>query len=353
MAPVADIRVSTGWSSHFKRRRLNAELGPAGVLALLDLWLFAAQNHPADGRLTGMSIEEVESAAAWDGPKGKFVETCLKCRLLDTLGDGLAIHDWTAHQGWLVGSQARSEHARAAANGAWKKFRSERAPGMLGACSEHAVGKPLSSPIPSLPTPTQPQRRDEQRPAGTATPGKGGAGKSLRDQKRLRVRENSLTMQRIGRWFKRQPSTPWMVSEAAALDRLQLSPEQLDAVEAYYLARIPPADDFRRRDLQTLLNNWSVEEDRARGWAARTGTRSPTQTFDQDERKQRRSDAEAKAAKELEEACAEAEHRLNGSRAAFEAWLRETVPLAADQFARSGHVTPTVLPYVAQWEART
>ena len=38
----------------------------------------------------------------------------------------------------------------------------------------------------------------------------------------------------------------------------------------YYTARIPRTEDFRRRDLATLLNNWSGELDRARQFAAAT-----------------------------------------------------------------------------------
>jgi hypothetical protein len=40
--------------------------------------------------------------------------------------------------------------------------------------------------------------------------------------------------------------------------------EDLKLIEAYYNFSHPPAADYRRRDLQTLLNNWPGELDRAR-----------------------------------------------------------------------------------------
>jgi hypothetical protein len=39
-------------------------------------------------------------------------------------------------------------------------------------------------------------------------------------------------------------------------------------MESYYLDEIDQAEDFRRRDLATLLNNWNVELDRARIYQA-------------------------------------------------------------------------------------
>lgn len=44
-------------------------------------------------------------------------------------------------------------------------------------------------------------------------------------------------------------------------------------LEAYYAADLPPKDDYRRRDLATLLNNWSGELTRAARWSEQTGWR--------------------------------------------------------------------------------
>ena len=48
-----------------------------------------------------------------------------------------------------------------------------------------------------------------------------------------------------------------------------ISGDDFDVLESYYTARIAKDDDIRRRDVPTLLNNWSGELDRARGYLAR------------------------------------------------------------------------------------
>lgn len=71
---------------------------------------------------------------------------------------------------------------------------------------------------------------------------------------------------RLGRLFRRRDTTPWSWKEDAAFKGLQpIDEEEIALVEAYYSESIPKDKDYRRRDLITLLNNWSGEVDRARG----------------------------------------------------------------------------------------
>ncbi len=71
---------------------------------------------------------------------------------------------------------------------------------------------------------------------------------------------------RLGRMFRRRDVTPWNFKEESAFKALlPIDGEEIDAVEAYYSEVIPKEKDYRRRDLVTLLNNWSGEVDRARG----------------------------------------------------------------------------------------
>lgn len=71
---------------------------------------------------------------------------------------------------------------------------------------------------------------------------------------------------KIGRLFRRKETTPWSWKEETALKNLlPIDDEELQAVERYYSEVIPKEKDYRRRDLLTLLNNWSGEVDRARG----------------------------------------------------------------------------------------
>jgi len=77
--------------------------------------------------------------------------------------------------------------------------------------------------------------------------------------------------------FRMRPTTPldrsqrraWLNNwqAVASTDHIYEWP----LLEAYYAADIPARDDIRRRDLATLLNNWSGELTRARRWSEQTG----------------------------------------------------------------------------------
>ena len=70
----------------------------------------------------------------------------------------------------------------------------------------------------------------------------------------------------LGGVFKRRESTPWSEKELKAFKEsaLKAHPEDFDLVIAYYQSDAP----YKRKDLQTLLNNWNGEVDRARDWKA-------------------------------------------------------------------------------------
>ena len=74
-------------------------------------------------------------------------------------------------------------------------------------------------------------------------------------------------MVRLGAAHNRRANTLWTVYEAECLAALEpLNEEELTTILAYYTADIPESADYRRRDLATLLNNWTGELDRARKW---------------------------------------------------------------------------------------
>lgn len=82
---------------------------------------------------------------------------------------------------------------------------------------------------------------------------------------------------RVGAMFRRRESTPWSPRDAELAADLfaagAAAEEDLAALEAYYRAEIPEREDHRRRDLGTLLANWSGEVDRARKFAERKAAR--------------------------------------------------------------------------------
>ena len=99
------------------------------------------------------------------------------------------------------------------------------------------------------------------------SPPKGGQSESpkpkrmTQTQKKLsRVDENTPLMVRIGSWFGRKEKTLWSILEAEALAMINPSDEDVCEMENRYTS----GDEYLRRDLITLLNNWQGELDKAR-----------------------------------------------------------------------------------------
>jgi hypothetical protein len=111
------------------------------------------------------------------------------------------------------------------------------------------------------------QDETEQDPTSKEVEGVMPAGwKSMSQEKakKARVKSNTPLMVELGSLFNRMESTKWTVAEAMALlEILPIEPEEYRAVRTYYRATIDKREDFRRRDLLTLLNNWLGEADRA------------------------------------------------------------------------------------------
>ena len=124
----------------------------------------------------------------------------------------------------------------------------------------------------TLGTTLGPQTRTEEHKNNPPNPPKGGRRLKEAEKKRMKVRENTELMIRIGSWFDRKPDTLWSVYEAEALEQIGgMKAEDLKLMERYYTARINERD-IRRRDLPTLLNNWTSELDRARKYRPKRET---------------------------------------------------------------------------------
>jgi hypothetical protein len=145
--------------ARLKRKKLALRLGPAGVVALIDLWLTAAETHP-DGNLAGYDAEDVELDAGWAGDPGAFAVAAEQCGWLDRTEAGYYLHDWSHHQPWLIGAKDRQDRGRAAVMQRWER---ERAKATQPAPTEDRANTasirpvyaantepiPLSSPFPS------------------------------------------------------------------------------------------------------------------------------------------------------------------------------------------------------------
>jgi hypothetical protein len=94
----------------------------------------------------------------------------------------------------------------------------------------------------------------QDMPEGSNPPGTGA------DVEKLRLR--------ICGWFKRRFTTAWTEKERASLRAVaKLAPTEADLIllDGWFADR----ETWHRKDVQTLLNNWNAEIDRARDWAGK------------------------------------------------------------------------------------
>lgn len=105
----------------------------------------------------------------------------------------------------------------------------------------------------------------ERKGMDSPLPPRGNRRRMTEAQKnRQKVQANTPQMVKIGAWFGRKPETLWTLAEADALNEISPTDKEVDGMATYYDDLIAPEKDYRRRDLKTLLNNWTAELDRAR-----------------------------------------------------------------------------------------
>ena len=109
-----DARISTGLPGHPKTKKLIRRHGEGAAWRLICLFLWVASNR-SDGDLAGMSVEDIELAADWQGEEGKFVAALSEVGFLDGEEGSYKIHDWAEHNPWAAGSADRSEASKWAA----------------------------------------------------------------------------------------------------------------------------------------------------------------------------------------------------------------------------------------------
>ncbi len=106
-----DFRVAVDFFAHHKARKLKKRLGADGLMALLQLWAYAAKLR-ADGDLSGMSVEDIELASGWDGTESAFVSALVEVGFIDQNGEAYALHDWLENNSWAAGAESRSDASR-------------------------------------------------------------------------------------------------------------------------------------------------------------------------------------------------------------------------------------------------
>ena len=108
---MIDARISVGLPAHPKTKKLVRRLGEGGAWRLVCLFLWVAQSRP-DGDLSGMTGEDIELAADWQGEEGAFIKALIEVGFVDGEEGAYSIHDWQEHNPWAAGADARSEKSK-------------------------------------------------------------------------------------------------------------------------------------------------------------------------------------------------------------------------------------------------
>lgn len=148
---MADARISTGLPAHPKTKKLIRRLGERAAWYLVRLFLWAAENKP-DGNLSGMADFDIELAIDWPDDSVSFIGELVAVKFIDGEEGSRSIHDWTVHNPWAAGSEARSEKSRFAAlckqygRAEASRQMPEYAARLAGSLKPQAPGMPASSP---------------------------------------------------------------------------------------------------------------------------------------------------------------------------------------------------------------
>lgn len=65
-------------------------------------------------------------------------------------------------------------------------------------------------------------------------------------------------------WFGRKATTLWSVTEAGKLKEIDPPEDEVELFKAYYASEHPEIKPYRRMNIETLLNNWTKDLDKAR-----------------------------------------------------------------------------------------
>lgn len=154
------LNLDLDYFSHPKTKRLVGLLGRGAEVLPIKLWSYCGKFHSEDGRLTGYTVQEIESIVEWWGKPGESVTALVRVGYLHNEGDAFRIHQWAEHEGHIV---AFRERAKVGAQARWSKIKGE----CLTDATSIAKGGAEQCPIPTKPPdPTGPKNSDAAHPSG-------------------------------------------------------------------------------------------------------------------------------------------------------------------------------------------
>src|SRR3989442_9495696 len=116
---MANLNLDLDYFSHIKTKRLIGLLGQGAEILPIKLWCHCGAHHAETGRLTGYSVEEIETIIEWSGDPGKAVAALVKVGFLNHREGEFSVHEWSEHEGHIIAFHKR---AVAANRKRWKKI---------------------------------------------------------------------------------------------------------------------------------------------------------------------------------------------------------------------------------------
>lgn len=274
------------------RGRSNEILVFTNLLAHCDKEGYVDKHFRAIADETGVSVEEVKSAiATLEAPDDESRSPECEGRRIVRIDDhrvwGWQVVNFEKYRG------VRDEEGR---RETWRKSQKKRRDRLKSDVNTGQQCQPPSTPVipgPVVSPQAEAYTEAEAEASGTnnpnPSPALSGGGVKEKDPEtppkpkvmpdgwkkltqtkkgQCRVNYNTPAMILIGKALGRRDSTLWTVAETEAYMNVKATPEEIDLILSFYQASIPPEEDRRRHSLDTLLNHWSGECDKARAFIA-------------------------------------------------------------------------------------
>jgi hypothetical protein len=216
------------------------------------LWAWADQ-HTDDGDLPYTVLADIDDVVKKRG----FAQQMLRVGWLEHRGEepGVIIPMWDRHNG-------RSAKKRCLDSEAQRRKRE----------THTDINRTMSESHSDKTRPEPDQRREDNSNTPIVPASGDKASKENTSPEAAAIEQNLVRAKAI---FRKRPTTPLDPSEHRAwrkvADLLEGTTEtEWLQLEAYYAADIPDKDNYRRRELATLLNHWSGELTKAAAWCKQT-----------------------------------------------------------------------------------
>jgi hypothetical protein len=155
-----DIRINVKFFDNAKTKKLLRVVGTDGILALIRLWMYAAQQRP-DGILTNLTPNQISvDAAEFPGDSRKFFNALRDGKWIEKHGRAWKIHDWHEHNSWAADAPQRKLKAKQ--NAHKSRHKEDKRPETCQFCREETAA---SSSASSSATSSAPSRSSAPSPS--------------------------------------------------------------------------------------------------------------------------------------------------------------------------------------------